>query len=221
MTKKIGTKTGLAVLSAVLFMLLLVAMAQSASTAVTVSLADVTAESGDVVTVPIIINNMTDYGSATVKIGYDHAVVHITGVTGGPESQVAAKYTDNTIGYTAVSAANQYGASGNIIFANVEFTAVGTGSTQLDLTVDSLYDRVPNDIPRNVSSGLFMVGSYPRGDLDHNDVAADAADVAMMIDASVGDITPNPEYDLDGNGNNADAADVAMMIDASVGDITL
>ena len=63
--------------------------------------------------------------------------------------------------------------------------------------------------------------SWQKGDLNHNDKAADATDVAMMIQASVGDIIPNSEYDLNHNGNNADAADVAMMIDASVGDITL
>jgi hypothetical protein len=65
------------------------------------------------------------------------------------------------------------------------------------------------------------VSSYLRGDLDHNGVAADSVDVAMMIRASVGDITPNSEYDRDHNGVAADSVDVAMMIRASVGDITL
>jgi hypothetical protein len=46
-------------------------------------------------------------------------------------------------------------------------------------------------------------------------------DVAMMIQAFVGDIIPNSEYDLDNNGNDADAVDVAMMIQAFVGDIIL
>ena len=73
----------------------------------------------------------------------------------------------------------------------------------------------------NIYNGLYTVSAYPKGDLDHNWIAADAVDVAMMIQASVGDIIPNSEYDLDNNGNNADAVDVAMMIQASVGDITL
>jgi hypothetical protein len=63
--------------------------------------------------------------------------------------------------------------------------------------------------------------SWQKGDLDHNGVAADVVDVIMMVQASVGDITPNSEYDLDGNGNNADVVDVIMMVQASVGDITL
>ncbi|MEA3325168.1 MAG: hypothetical protein U9Q37_08540, partial [Euryarchaeota archaeon] len=63
--------------------------------------------------------------------------------------------------------------------------------------------------------------TYAKGDLDHNGQVADAVDVAMMLQASVGDITATSEYDLDGNGQNADAVDVAMMLQASVGDITL
>ena len=63
--------------------------------------------------------------------------------------------------------------------------------------------------------------TYAKGDLDHNGQVADAVDVAMMLQASVGDITATSEYDLDGNDQNADAVDVAMMLQASVGDITL
>jgi len=99
-------------------------------------------------------------------------------------------------------------------------TSVPVEYLKPDSNVVEMADFGDNMMPANA---LLIVeyGAYKRGDLDHNDVAADAADVAMMIDASVGDITPNSEYDLDGNGNNADAADVAMMIDASVGDIIL
>jgi hypothetical protein len=53
-------------------------------------------------------------------------------------------------------------------------------------------------------------------------VAAD--DLAMMTDASVGDITLSPREasraDLDGNGRPADAVDVAILTDYLVGDIT-
>ena len=63
--------------------------------------------------------------------------------------------------------------------------------------------------------------SYAKGDLNHNGVVADSADVAMMLSASVGDIAATSEYDLNDNSQNADSADVAMMLSASVGDITL
>ena len=67
-----------------------------------------------------------------------------------------------------------------------------------------------------------------KGDLNNNGESADAVDVTMMIQASVGDIPPLPEgsapweyYNLDGKNGVADAVDVTMMIQASVGDIIL
>jgi hypothetical protein len=60
-----------------------------------------------------------------------------------------------------------------------------------------------------------------KGDLNNNGVAADEDDLAMMMDATVGKITPDWKYDLNENGISADAADQAMMIDAAVGKIIL
>jgi hypothetical protein len=61
-----------------------------------------------------------------------------------------------------------------------------------------------------------------KGDLNNNGAAADdAGDIAMMMDASVGKITPDWRYDLNTNGDLADAGDQAMMKDASVGKIEL
>ncbi len=142
--------------SVVLFVLLLTT-AHAAATIV--SIANTTVEPSDTVTIPIMINDITDYGSGTIRIWYDHLVVHVTGVTGSSESQVAAKYTDNSIGYTAISASNPHGASGDIIFANVKFTAVGAGSSPLDLIVVSLYDNAPLNVPRSIRNGSITVGS--------------------------------------------------------------
>ena len=67
-----------------------------------------------------------------------------------------------------------------------------------------------------------------KGDLNNDGESADAVDVTMMMQASVGDIPPLPEgtapweyYNLDGKDGVADAVDVTMMIQASVGDIVL
>jgi len=43
-----------------------------------------------------------------------------------------------------------------------------------------------------------------------------AGDLAMMEDASVGNLTPGWKYDLNNNGELADASDLAMLKDASV-----
>ena len=72
-----------------------------------------------------------------------------------------------------------------------------------------------------VFNGSYMVSSYPRGDLNHNYVAADIGDVVLMVQASVGDIATNSEYDLNGNDVAADIGDVVLMVQASVGDIIL
>ena len=86
----------------IILFILLLTTTQAAAT--TVSIENATTELGDTVTTPIMVNNITNYGCGTIRIWYEHQVVHVTGVTGSPESQVAAKYTDNSIGYTAISA---------------------------------------------------------------------------------------------------------------------
>ena len=63
--------------------------------------------------------------------------------------------------------------------------------------------------------------SWQKGDLNHNDNVADIGDVVLMVQASVGDITPNSEYDLNDNDVAADIGDVVLMVQASVGDIIL
>jgi len=86
--------------------------------------------------------------------------------------------------------------------------------------VVEMKDNGDNMMPANA---LLVVeyGEYKRGDLNHNDDVADIVDVVMMVQASVGDITPDSEYDLNNNDDYADIVDVVMMVQASVGDIAL
>ena len=62
---------------------------------------------------------------------------------------------------------------------------------------------------------------WMKGDLNNNGEPADAVDLLMMVDASVGKIAPDWKYDLNNNGEPADAVDLLMMVDASVGKIFL
>ena len=78
--------------------------------ATTVSIADVTLEPAGVVTVPIRVNEITDYGSGTINIEYNPSVMHVTDATGSLDSQVAAHNPNNTVGIVRISAANVYGA---------------------------------------------------------------------------------------------------------------
>ena len=145
-------------LTKVLSACLLLSFAVQCCAATTVSIVNTTADPGDVVTVPLMVNNITDYGTGTIDLTYDPSIVHVTGVTGSSDSTVPAFNNDNTAGLTRISALNSDGASGDIVFANVEFTAVGTGSSPLNIDIDSLYDRSFNAISATVDNGLFTSG---------------------------------------------------------------
>jgi hypothetical protein len=138
-------------------LLSLVVMHACEASATTVSLADVTVEPDEVITIPIMIGNITDYGTGTIEIEYNSAVIHVTDVTNGLRSQVAAHGVNNTIGFVNISASNLHGVSGDIIFANVTFKAIGAGSTPLNLTVTLLGDVSYNEIPSTVSDGSIKV----------------------------------------------------------------
>jgi len=127
------------------------------ASATTVSIADVTVEPDGVITLPITVSEITDYGTGTIEIEYDPSVVHVTDVTSGPMSQVAARNMDNTIGFVNISASNLDGVSGDIIFANVTFEAIRAGSTPLNLNVTLLGDISYNEIPSTVSDGSIKV----------------------------------------------------------------
>jgi len=127
------------------------------ASATTVSITDATVEPDDVITIPITVSEITDYGTGTIEIEYDPSVVHVTDVTRGPKSQIAAHNMNNTIGLVEISASNLQGVSGAIIFANVTFKAIGAGSTPVNLDVTVLGDLSYNKIPATVSNGLFTV----------------------------------------------------------------
>ena len=139
---------------------LLFSLAVQCCAATTVSIADVTADPEETVTVPLMVNDMTNFGTGTINITYDPSVVHVTNVTDSSDSVIAAFNNDNTAGFTAISASNTVGTSGDIVFANVEFTAVKTGSTPLNVDVVKLYDRSFNEIhaTATVDNGLFTSG---------------------------------------------------------------
>ena len=138
-----------------LLILLLSGAAHACAT--TVSIADATVEPDGVITLPIMICNITDYGAGTINLEYDPSVVYITDVTDGPKSQIAAHYANNAIGLARISASNSYGVSGDIIFANVKFKAIGDGSTPVNLDVALLGDTSYKEIPATVDDGSITV----------------------------------------------------------------
>lgn len=84
---------------------------------------------------------------------------------------------------------------------------------------DYVFVAVVNGV--EVTDTVTVTGTWLKGDLNHNGDVADAADVTMMLQASVGDLAKTSDFDLNGNGDEADAADVTAMLQASVGDLDL
>jgi len=199
--------TGIGTFSIALLILLLSSAAHAGAT--TVSIADATVEPGGVITIPIMVSEITDYGTGTISIEYDPSVAHITNVTDGPESHIAAHDVNNTLGLARISASNLQGVSGDIIFTNVGFKAVGSGSTPLNLNVILLGDISYNEIPVTLSNGSIEIalGSIP-GDIN-DDKELTTADAAIVLEMAT-----RGEYlqIADVNGDNTVTSLDALMI---------
>ena len=137
---------------------LIMAITPVSATAI-VSIADISSNPGETVTMPISIDNVTDYGTGTISVTYDPSVVHVTDVASGPASMVVAWNPDNTTGIVNISAWNTGGVSGDIVFANVTFHAVGSAgsSTPLNISVTTLKDISPQDITAIIKNGSFTI----------------------------------------------------------------
>ncbi len=151
--------------------------------ATTVSITDTTVEPAGVVPIPIMVNEITDYGSGTVHIEYDSSVVHVTDVTSSPDTQVGACNPNNAIEHVQITGANVCGANRDIAFANVEFTAVGTGSTPLNLDVVSVYNRSFSKISPGVIHGSISTPLMP-GDVG-GDGELTTAEVIIVLRMAV------------------------------------
>jgi len=149
-----------------IFLLLSVfaAFATPASAQVTVSIRDITVSAtGESVTEPIMLNGITNYGTGTINVTYNASIVHVTDVTSGPDSTVITWNPDNVTGVVRISAWNLMGVSGDIIFANVEYTAVGSAddSSPLNIDIVTLKDTSYADIPATPINGSFTIEAAP------------------------------------------------------------
>lgn len=140
------------------------------------------------VSAPIHIENLTDLGSATVRLTFDPAVVEVLGV--GNSSVPGATLTSNvdqpngTVTILLTTSARP-GPSGSFVLATLSMRAVGSaGATSpLDLTVDELVDSDGDAISATVVDGTFRAGLL--GDAD-GDGDVDLQDVQAIADAVVG-----------------------------------
>jgi len=170
------------------------------------------------------------------EISFDKDVVNVISQTegdflnhDGAETYVATNTYDNSIGKAEYEITRwggvDYGITTPGTLASITFDVVGSpgepGSLNFSYTMMG-GNPIADSIDVVMYNATFAIStSYPRGDLDHDWVAADGDDVMLMLRASVGDGATNPEYDLNNNGVNADVGDVVLMLRVSVGDLTL
>ena len=156
-------------------------------------------------TVSIILNVIPPpTGSIIGKITYSNNETGIAGVLVNltREGVVISTTTTNETGY-------------------YNFTDIDPGNYSVDASKRGFWDNSTEVavIAGEITEVNMML--WMKGDLNNNGEPADAVDLLMMVDASVGKIAPDWKYDLNNNGEPADAVDLLMMVDASVGKIFL
>lgn len=127
----------------------------------TVSIEDVTVLApGENITVPIMVNYVTNLGGCMINMTYNASVVHVTDVTSGDMDNLTYNI-NNGSGWVSANAINLTGLSENVVFAYINFTAVGCeGDTSpLNITVETLFDVGFNNIAHTVISGTFTIGA--------------------------------------------------------------
>lgn len=128
-----------------LISLIFTTQAQAAQT--TISISDVNVDSGDDIIATIMLNDVTDYGTGTIKVTYNPAIAQVTGVEGSTDSVITAWNADNNAGSVLISACNMDGKSGEVVFAVIKFQAVASsGLTPLTLDVETLQDTSYNEM---------------------------------------------------------------------------
>jgi hypothetical protein len=166
-------------------------------------------------------NTSNEHGTATPKSSL--FIVESTGTLSG---NVVYNYNEtiaienvtvtlyNTSGYPVDTVMTD--SSGNYVFENVE-----PGSYIIGFGKSGFYIEETIAVVSAVEDSYADMALVIKGDLDNNGLAADAVDINMIMQASVGDYPVNEYFDLDENSDFADAVDVNMMIQANVGDIEL
>jgi hypothetical protein len=126
---------------------------------------------------PIMLRNITNYGTGTITVSYNSSVVQVASVADGLFSTVYASNINNIAGTVTISALNNDGYSGDIEFARITFEAIGgdAETTQLTLSVDKLADKDYNNLVYLIDDGSITLreGVPPEmssGDADPNPI---------------------------------------------------
>lgn len=153
------TTTGTKLACMTTFIILLLILPASAQGTI-VSIANVEAEYDSSITVPLMINNVTNLGGGEVNVTYDPLIVHVTNVTAG-NLNLGADVINNASGWVYINTFSASGQSGDVAFAYIHLVAVGNVAdvSPLNVTVYDLFDTTYKDIQHTIINGTFTVTS--------------------------------------------------------------
>ena len=156
MTK--GKKALFGIIVSLLLAALVFPAAVLASPDAVVSIENCGVATGGTVTSSIRITGVTNLGAADIWLSYNKDVVTVDSVADGNLGSIT-KSIDNVTGVLKMNWFSAEGKTGDFVFANVTFHAVGSaGATStLDLAVKELVDKLFAPIAHTVTDGLFTV----------------------------------------------------------------
>jgi hypothetical protein len=141
----------------------LLVISGSAQTVVKVSIGNVSAVPGEVITIAIMIEDVTNLGVANINLSYDPSVVHVLSVCDGEFDTGAFSEINNSEGIARIGAFQMQSAGLNedVMLCEVELKAVGAAgvSSGLKIDISELKDPTPegNDILADIEEGVFSI----------------------------------------------------------------
>jgi hypothetical protein len=158
-----GDMFGFATVASVVIVMLILSTSSAvvAASSTAVSIGSATVNVGESVTLPLMLENATEEIScATIVLSYDNAVAQVTSAsTGGFDALVYN--ADNAQGKTAIVVyqTGENGLTGTIKIADVTIKGAGSGSSSLNLQIETLKNNAGVPVSADVVSGLFTVKS--------------------------------------------------------------
>jgi hypothetical protein len=148
--------------SVVIVMLILsTSSAVVAASSTAVSIGSATVNVGESVTLPLMLENATaEISCATIVLSYNNAVAHVTSASNGGFDALVYN-ADNAQGKTTIVVyqTGESGLTGTIKIADVTIKGAGSGSSSLNLTVETLKSNAGVPVSADVVSGSFTVKS--------------------------------------------------------------
>jgi len=144
------------------FLFFFVFITSSASGTAIITIGDVF--SADDVTVPVMINNVEDVVVAMINVTYDHSVIRVTDAGNSDFQVFIPNLCCTNEGWVKMGAyqVNMDGLSGDVKFAELSITPVGSPgeNTDLEIEVITLFDSENKRIKAAVKNGSFTIKGH-------------------------------------------------------------